>query len=577
MNANTMNAVQGVSPTVLVELGFVQRIAGFLPGDRRRIVKAIEWFEFKCAPKERKNRSSPVNESHRRKLRYIRASDHIRVVYAIEGADLDIRKWVWVGSTAELYMSAKKLDADTDAALQEIRAVTLEAMAGASEVTGDEVDVSPPESELKSLVNAVDGATLFVEDAKGACEKIVELLGRAKLARETAKREKEASSPDGPVVPLSAYNEIRAERDILLKRVTSAEKAAKSVSFNSMQVEQIRKMAAEENKTLRREADRLRSELAAAKAALDTSRAMDVLTDKAKEDLKVRCAKVCDDQANDPVQHRQAISGRSGRRTQANGHEDQGAQAMNWRGQDRMKRVADRISELVVSKTGMPLPQKATMSIAESASRGDEADRIAFEVCSTVCREQDLVIQQQDVAKAVRAVLKKVDVAEERRKRKLSEVRAAMNTGVHWKPLPSGASDQEALKILSGRIFATSHEEGLRTMSPKPIRHEDVCATCSRSNPTNISFLRYQAKAADVPREITQQMEETRAVVANRLEQLGVPCQLTISVVVHRGCCRVHGSEERRSGDGVAELPGVLMQADFGDGVVIEGEHEVRL
>lgn len=242
-----------------------------------------------------------------------------------------------------------------------------------------------------------------------------------------------------------------------------------------------------------------------------------------------------------------------------------------------MKRVADRISELVVSKTGAVMSPKAAVSIVESAKRGDEADKIAIEICSVIHREENLVVPHSSVSKAVRDAIQKSEIAEERRRRKLDQLRTALNTKTYGKPLWPGANDRELLKALSAYAFATFHQEGLRAMSAKPIRHEDVCATCSRSNPHNISFLRYQAKAADVPREITQQMEETRAVVANRLEALDVACKLTISVVVHRGCCRVHGSEERHSGDGVAELPGVLMQADFGDDVVIEGEHEVRL
>lgn len=284
---------------VLAEVGFTQRLGMLEKREARQVLDAIYWFEFKCGTKERKAQSSSVNESHRRRLRYIRASNRIRVVYAT--GDDGMRRWVWVGSLAEMYETAGKIDASPNDQLVSISDMFADAGEQESVEQGSEDDLAPPRDEVASLSASIDNAGLFIADAKSVSESIMELLARANAQRDQERTrrdesERKAREDSGPTVALALYNELRAERDMLLERVKAAEKRAKACEFTGMQVEQIRKMATEEQKTLRRESDRLRSELAAARAALKPVTA-ESLPDKAKDDLKERCAKVCDEQA----------------------------------------------------------------------------------------------------------------------------------------------------------------------------------------------------------------------------------------------------------------------------------------
>ena len=120
-----------------------------------------------------------------------------------------------------------------------------------------------------------------------------------------AGRGEDEKKETGLTVSLADYNKMRAERDILSERVKVAEKRASAAEFKRSQADQeernaqVRRMAAEENKALRSDAERLRSELAAVRTAFQQlqSKSAQVLSEKAKEDLKDKCAKLLDDQA----------------------------------------------------------------------------------------------------------------------------------------------------------------------------------------------------------------------------------------------------------------------------------------
>lgn len=236
-----------------------------------------------------------------------------------------------------------------------------------------------------------------------------------------------------------------------------------------------------------------------------------------------------------------------------------------------MKSIASRISGLVVSKIGKPPSEASVKQITSGASVGDDADKVAFEVCSIICREEGLVLDQGVVAEVVRGLMKKLETTESKRLDRVAELRAIFLAATGAKS-SSPQSVEESLEEIAKTIFATVGDD--RWLFSKPIKPVDVCSIC---RPSNITFLVYEAEAEDISDETRRQVEEARELVTTRLATLGLPGDVSVSVVVHRGCCKVHGSESRRKGDGVAEVPGVLLHVDFGCGVEIEKEHEVRV
>lgn len=236
----------------------------------------------------------------------------------------------------------------------------------------------------------------------------------------------------------------------------------------------------------------------------------------------------------------------------------------------RMKNVGARISGLVVSKIGKPPSEASVKQITRGASVGDDADKVAFEVCSIVCREEGLVLDQGVVAEVVRGLMKKLETNESKRLDRVAELRAIYlaSTGAKL----AAQSVEESLAQIANTVFAPVGDD--RELPNRPIKPGDVCQNC---RPSNITFLVYEAERDDVSDETRQQVAEMRELVTQRLTALGLGGTASVSVVVHRGCCKVHGSETRRKGDGVAEIPGVLLHVDFGCGVQIEKEHEVRV
>lgn len=239
-----------------------------------------------------------------------------------------------------------------------------------------------------------------------------------------------------------------------------------------------------------------------------------------------------------------------------------------------MKSIASRISGLVVSKIGKPPSEASIKQITGGASLGDEADKVAFEVCSIICREEGLVLEQGVVAEVVRGLMKKLETNESKRLDRVAELRAIYLMATGAKP-SAPQSVEESLEQIAKTVFASVGDD--RWLPNKPIKPVDVCHACHARRPSNITFLVYEAEADDVSDETRKQVAEMRQLVTERLTTLGLPGDVSVSVVVHRGCCKVHGSEDRRTGDGVAEIPGVLLHVDFGNGVQIEKEHEVRV
>lgn len=240
------------------------------------------------------------------------------------------------------------------------------------------------------------------------------------------------------------------------------------------------------------------------------------------------------------------------------------------RSTDDADRLAFEICSIIASDDGITLDHAsvadAMRRLLKNARSGDKAERVAFEICSTVCRENGVILDHVSVATMVRNLLKQAVEDSERRSDRIAELRAAYRAA-----LGSPEVRGDSLKEISAHILAPL--KNTRTMSTRPIKPEDVCATCSRGDRTNINFLRYAADS--VPARTKKQLAETEAAIKSRLSALGMSGDVDVSVVVHRGCCRIHGSDDRVSGDGVAEIPGVLIHVDFGDGVAIEGEHEV--
>lgn len=236
-----------------------------------------------------------------------------------------------------------------------------------------------------------------------------------------------------------------------------------------------------------------------------------------------------------------------------------------------MKSIASRISGLVVSKIGKSPSEASVKQITGGASVGDDADKVAFEVCSIICREEGLVLDQGVVAEVVRGLMKKLETTESKRLDRVAELRAIYLAATGAKS-QAPQSVEESLAQIANTIFAPVGDD--RELPNRPIKPGDVCQVC---RPSNITFLVYEAERNDVSDETRRQVAETRELVSKRLATLGLPGDVSVSVVVHRGCCKVHGSEDRRKGDGVAEIPGVLLHVDFGCGVQIEKEHEVRV
>lgn len=219
-----------------------------------------------------------------------------------------------------------------------------------------------------------------------------------------------------------------------------------------------------------------------------------------------------------------------------------------------MKSVASRIVELLCSKVGMTPTQALTwaQTIADRAIPADEADVVALDVCRIICREEGIVLDRPRVAAIIRRAMQASQDEASRRDDKLAEVRAALLTG----PRPSGRDLAEVLFAPVGKA---------KRLDPKPLRPSEVCQRCSVNDPRNISFLREVANA--VPRRAQPQLTDAKELVDRRLSALGVPANVTVHFVTHRGRCRLHGT--------TAEVAGVLMRVDFGCGLVLEGELEV--
>lgn len=234
--------------------------------------------------------------------------------------------------------------------------------------------------------------------------------------------------------------------------------------------------------------------------------------------------------------------------------------------------VASRIAQIVTSKTGLTPGAEAFTELSSAARPADKADVVALEVCMIVLRDYGLSISKPKLSKLVRSHMRLARQSTEQRSDRIADIRGAIAAAGMRAP---AKSDRGLVDIAAALL---GPPDGARFMGPKPLSREDVCQTCGRSSPDNIHFLRYKAKT--VEESIQRQLDETRVMISRRLAELGGAgdgADLDVSVVIHRGCCRVHGSDDRRSGDGVAELPGILVRVDFGAGVVVEAEHEVRL
>lgn len=324
---------------VVIESDFKRHMLALSHDEQRRCFVAIRWFEYQCSPKDRKQRSMSVEGASRRRLRFITASKDLRVIYSVEGNDE--RRWVWAGRYDNLASASVDLDRpsvaraetiDVDTMLEWVRghiAVAKTAEAQAAAVQGDVVpsktqtvaepslisEIKAPQNEVDLLIAAADNATMFVTDARSVVDSIMEKL-RKRIERERTERDekvvvesereteldedKEKEKKPEITVSLAKFNEISRANEILTEKLRVAEKRASANEFTGSQVEQIRRMAAEENRSLKRSLDQQRSESAALRVALEEAKKSalsGVLSEKIREDLKDKCAKVLDDQA----------------------------------------------------------------------------------------------------------------------------------------------------------------------------------------------------------------------------------------------------------------------------------------
>ncbi len=348
---------------VSVDPGFIRHLSAMSIDDQKKCLMNVRWFEG-LKPEDHKKRSEAVEGTPRRKLRCVRVTNHLRTIYA--SAD-NTREWVWVGRFVDVAGVARSLDeeqrkkpeiVDVETMLRLLhQGHVVGAAAGSNGRGSHNEDVAVQEetprvgpavsvADVTTMRSAVDDASLGVAESKSVCEGIVNKLSTlvavvAKARRSEAEKtetaralqaaraeitvlkgesvalrdrlealeaekasQKPAASPQIASL-LANYNEVRAERDILADSLKKAKKRAELGEFTGSQVEQVKKMAAEEIRIVKREGETLRAELAAARAAL-SQRENTSLTDKAKDDLKERCAKVLDNHAN--------VLGRTGRK-----------------------------------------------------------------------------------------------------------------------------------------------------------------------------------------------------------------------------------------------------------------------
>lgn len=229
-----------------------------------------------------------------------------------------------------------------------------------------------------------------------------------------------------------------------------------------------------------------------------------------------------------------------------------------------VKNIAERIAELLLSKTGWKIHVDRLADLVDDAST-DQADRIACEVCAAICAEEQIVVSQVELAKIARSMLNEANRKKMRKLDRLAELNVAMEG-----PKATYTAGSNVMTKLSERLFAPFGD--VATMSVKPLMAPDVCS-CGVTNPDNITFGNQPLERP--PESLSRQAWKARHVVYERLKGMGLEGGITARVMRHRGSCRVHGASSRRQGDGVAELLGVLVEVDLGEGVLLKGEFEV--
>lgn len=178
--------------SILVSTKFDSYLNAINQKDKERTLRAIEWFE--SSPQERSSRFRLVACSRRRRLHWLRVTDRLKAICAVINQG---RLWLWVGDNRDFEAAARRLDLypgieeneekdlvghvspETERKVMDLKPKAKKQETPMTHSNGTTEDafapaheVKPPKDIVDEFVEAVDGLSMYVTDAKEAVSKL---------------------------------------------------------------------------------------------------------------------------------------------------------------------------------------------------------------------------------------------------------------------------------------------------------------------------------------------------------------------------------------------------------------------
>jgi hypothetical protein len=261
-----------------IEPNFIDHLAALDPAEQRQCLAAIKLFEFEFSPSEQYKKSHPVDGADRRRLRFIRASNVLRAIYARSNND---RSWLWVGRAVDVMQVGKKFDAMPPESLEEFdigqRLAELSGSNDYQDAIEDQALIGPPDAEVERWVEQVDTISLFMAETKALAQRVKTRI-KADPINESKFR-----------TLLGHFNATTAERERLKSELASLKKRAETLEVDL----RTNRTSFDQVNAAKRRAEAVAAELDKIKKGAAAS----ALSEEVKVAIKERCAKICDDQA----------------------------------------------------------------------------------------------------------------------------------------------------------------------------------------------------------------------------------------------------------------------------------------
>lgn len=296
------------------EPGFERSLTDLPLDEQRRCLVAVMWFERECPQDQRTKSSWSVDSATRRRIRAVRASKDVVVLYAVSNNG---QNWIWAGWASLAESTAARIDSraisspepiDVDAMLQDVKA--------------DEQIERPAMKDVDGWSDSVEETALVIAETKSLCARIrsrladrladydelhrtteVALAENARLVEATKSSPRKTSgSKDDDIesrltAAITRYNALQVENDRLKGEVKALTKRANAATAElSASRDSVSRATA-----IKERMDELEEELGALKASnrKEAVTAMTLaLTEEAVQAVKDQCAKLLDDDAN---------------------------------------------------------------------------------------------------------------------------------------------------------------------------------------------------------------------------------------------------------------------------------------